>query len=186
MFLFNVFQHKRLTLPLHMQTAKAECGISCIAMIADYYGRGINIDNIRRMHPVSAQGLTVKQIVDIANETGLDARVLKLELGQLIQLRRPAVLHWNFNHFVILATANARNILIHDPAKGRCKLTWSQVAASFTGIAIELYPSDMMPPLQLSAAEKADNKITAYLRSPLSLLIIVALLIKGLFIISLY
>lgn len=141
MRLTDYIDFKSSKLPTFLQSEVAECGITCLAMIAFYHGYKVNMLAMRQRYPVGTQGITVKHILKIADDIGLSGRVLKLELGQLSKLKGPAILHWNFNHFVTLASVSRTGIVIHDPAKGKVKLDWKQVSESFTGIAIELTPS---------------------------------------------
>ncbi|UJX25545.1 peptidase domain-containing ABC transporter [Pseudoalteromonas sp. CF6-2] len=141
MRLTDYIDFKSSKLPTFLQSEVAECGITCLAMIAFYHGYKVNMLAMRQRYPVGTQGITVKHILKIADDIGLSGRVLKLELGQLSKLKGPAILHWNFNHFVTLASVSRTGIVIHDPAKGKVKLDWKQVSEAFTGIAIELTPS---------------------------------------------
>jgi ATP-binding cassette subfamily B protein RaxB len=141
MRLTDYIDFKPSKLPLFLQSEVAECGITCIAMIAYYHGYKVNMLAMRQRYPTGTQGITVKHILKIADDVGLSGRVLKLELGQLSKLNGPAILHWNFNHFVTLYAVNRTGIVIHDPAKGKVKLDWKQVSEAFTGIAIELTPT---------------------------------------------
>jgi ATP-binding cassette subfamily B protein RaxB len=144
-------------LPVFVQSEVAECGITCLAMIAYYHGYKVNMLAMRQKYPVGIQGITVKQILKVADDIGLSGRVLKLDLGQLAKVKGPAILHWNFNHFVTLCAVNRRNVVIHDPAKGKIKLSWEQLSESFTGIVIELTPS--------SNFERADKRVKMPLRA---------------------
>lgn len=157
MRLTDYIDFKPSKLPLFLQSEVAECGITCIAMIAFYHGYKVNMLAMRQRYPVGTQGITVKHILKIADDIGLSGRVLKLELGQLSKLRGPAILHWNFNHFVTLASVNRTGIVIHDPAKGKIKLDWQQVSEAFTGIAIELTPT--------SAFTEADERVRMPLKA---------------------
>jgi ATP-binding cassette subfamily B protein RaxB len=141
MQLSDYIDFKSNKLPIFLQSEVAECGITCLAMIAFFHGYKVNMLAMRQKYPVGSQGMTVKQILKVADEIGFSCRVLKLELGQLEKITGPAILHWNFNHFVTLHTVNRNGIVIHDPAKGRLKLSWQEVSESFTGIAIELTPA---------------------------------------------
>jgi len=141
MRLSDYVQFSQPKLPIYLQSEVAECGLTCVTMVACYHGFKTNMLAMRQKYPAGLQGITVKQLVNIASDIGLSARVLKLDLGQLAKVKKPAILHWNFNHFVTLAAVNNKGIVIHDPARGRLKLAWHQVSESFTGIAIELVPA---------------------------------------------
>ena len=141
MQLSDYIQFSKQKLPIFQQSEVAECGVTCVAMVACYHGFKTNMLAMRQKYPTGLQGITVKQIINIANDIGFSARVLKIDLGQLAKIKKPAILHWNFNHFVVLSRVNNKGITIHDPAKGKVVLSWNQVSDAFTGIAIELVPS---------------------------------------------
>ncbi|MGO3917586.1 MAG: cysteine peptidase family C39 domain-containing protein [Pseudoalteromonas sp.] len=188
MRLTDYIDFKPSKLPLFLQSEVAECGITCIAMIAFYHGYKVNMLAMRQRYPVGTQGITVKHILKIADDIGLSGRVLKLELGQLSKLRGPAILHWNFNHFVTLASVNRTGIVIHDPAKGKVKLDWQQVSEAFTGIAIELTPT----PAFTVADERVKMPLRAFigniegLASSLFKIFVVALILQCFLLISPY
>src|SRR5262250_2852632 len=89
-------------LPEIRQAAASECGLACLAMVASYYGRQCDLNTLRREHPVSLNGATLRTVMDTASKLGLAGRPLRLEIGHLRSLRVPAVLHWDMNHFVVL------------------------------------------------------------------------------------
>ncbi|TQV84263.1 peptidase domain-containing ABC transporter [Exilibacterium tricleocarpae] len=132
----------RHSLPVVLQGEASECGLASICMIANYYGHNIDLVSLRRKYPISLKGATLKQLVNIANMLHLSGRTLKVELDELKRLNTPVILHWNMNHFVVLASVNRNGITIHDPGKGLVNLTWKEASRSFTGIALELRPTD--------------------------------------------
>src|SRR3954468_5949063 len=92
----------RRFLPVIRQTEAAECGLACLAMVASYHGRRTDLNALRRRHPVSLKGVTLRGLIQIADQLGLASRAVRLEPGHLRQLRLPAILHWDMNHFVVL------------------------------------------------------------------------------------
>ena len=124
-----------------MQSEASECGIACLTMIANFYGNKLLLREMRNLLPASQQGLSLQEIIQYAHTLGLSSRALKLELEELSQLQTPAILHWNFSHFVVLSKVTNKHIYINDPALGECKLTWSNASKSFTGVALELSPN---------------------------------------------
>ncbi|MDR6985061.1 ABC-type bacteriocin/lantibiotic exporter with double-glycine peptidase domain [Rheinheimera pacifica] len=186
MAFFDYIQFRSQRLPVYLQSELAECGIICVAMLACFYGFKINMSAMRQKYPVGSNGLTVKQIAQIAAELGMSARVLKLELSQLMQVKRPVILHWNLNHFITLAKVSSKGVVIHDPAKGQRSLSWQQVAESFTGIAIELFPAancERKEQQQLVPQRRLSDKAFSFWPS-LSKIFIIALVLKGLVFIS--
>lgn len=127
-------------LPSIQQTEAAECGIACLAMVAGYHGSHQDMRELRNRFNVSLKGSTLKQLIDAARQMGMATRPLKLSLDELGKLRTPCILHWDFNHFVVLKSVSRGGAVIHDPAHGIRKLNLATLSRSFTGVALELWP----------------------------------------------
>lgn len=128
------------SVPALLQSERSECGLACLAMIAAYYGKAIDLNTLRRNYPVSAHGATLAEILGIADQLQLSARPLRLELEDLGELQLPAILHWDMTHFVVLTRVSQKSITIHDPAVGKRKYSINEAGRHVTGIAVELTP----------------------------------------------
>jgi ATP-binding cassette subfamily B protein RaxB len=126
--------------PLVLQNEAAECGLACLAMVAGAHGLRIDLAGMRRRWTMSLKGSTMADLADAAVALQLQPRAVRAELDQLGQLALPAVLHWDFNHFVVLVKVGRRGVLIHDPARGARRLSMAEVSRHFTGVAMELSP----------------------------------------------
>jgi ATP-binding cassette, subfamily B, bacterial CvaB/MchF/RaxB len=133
---------RRGSLPMIQQTEAAECGLACLAMIASYWGHAIDLNTLRRRHPVSLKGMTLRGLIEIARHLHLACRPLRLEPTHLRSLRLPAILHWDLNHYVVLKSATRRGIVLHDPAFGERRFTWEEASKHLSGIAVELWPTE--------------------------------------------
>jgi ATP-binding cassette, subfamily B, bacterial CvaB/MchF/RaxB len=128
-------------LPVLLQTEAAECGLACLAMISSYHGYRTDVGELRRRYSLSLKGATLAHLITIADGLKFTSRPLRLELDELLQLKCPAILHWDLNHFVVLKAVRSGKVVIHDPARGRMILTLEEVSPHFTGIALELAPN---------------------------------------------
>ncbi|PHM28326.1 peptidase domain-containing ABC transporter [Xenorhabdus innexi] len=140
-------------LPVIHQTETSECGMACLAMIAGYYGKNIDLITLRQRFNLSARGTSLAGIKDIADQLNLESRALSLDLDDMNSLRMPCILHWNFNHFVVLVSVKKKSFVIHDPAQGRRTVSLAEVSQSFTGVALEVWPGSAF------TAEKTQNRI---------------------------
>lgn len=131
---------RRRKVPLLRQAETSECGLVCLAMIAAYHGSHRDLAAFRSLREGS-RGMTLADVIDTAKRLRLAARPLRLGVPDLKRLRLPAVLHWRMQHFVVLVSCGRRHCVVHDPAAGRRKVTPSELDASFTGIALELWPA---------------------------------------------
>jgi len=131
----------RRRLPVVLQTETAECGLACLAMVASYHGLATDLPALRRRFSLSLKGATLSFLMQAAGQLELGSRPLRVELEELPLLRTPCILHWDLNHFVVLARADARRAVIHDPARGVRVLPMAEVSRHFTGVVLELAPT---------------------------------------------
>ena len=133
-------------LPLILQAEVAECGLACLAMIASYLGFRTDLATLRGRFPTSLNGTSMLTLTEYAQRLKLSTRALSLSLQELPYLKTPAILHWGLNHFVVLRSATAKEVVIHDPAIGVRHLSYAEVSRDFTGCALEFDPSTDFSP----------------------------------------
>jgi len=135
-------------LPVIQQSEVAECGLACLAMIANYHGHVVDLAGLRRRFSISLKGMSMGGLVKMADKLGFATRPLRVELGYLQQLQTPCILHWNLNHFVVLKSVGKNRLRIHDPATGAHVIGMDEVSRRFTGIALEVQPSADFSPIE--------------------------------------
>jgi ATP-binding cassette subfamily B protein RaxB len=148
----------RARLPLIRQTEATECGLACLAMVASYHGHRLDLTTLRRRHPVSLKGVTLRALIQVANQLNLACRPLRFELDHLRQLRLPAILHWDLNHFVVLKAVTGRGLVVHDPAAGEKSYPIAEASKHLTGVALEISPAEGFAPKD----ERAKLPFTAF------------------------
>ncbi|MFO1292439.1 MAG: peptidase domain-containing ABC transporter [Rubrivivax sp.] len=132
--------------PLVLQTEAAECGLACLAMVAGAYGLDTDLPTLRKRFSLSIKGVTLVDLVRMAEALKLVPRALRAELDEIEQLQRPCILHWDMNHFVVLVGLRRGMIVIHDPARGLRRLKREEFSRHFTGVALELQPAPGFTP----------------------------------------
>jgi ATP-binding cassette, subfamily B, bacterial CvaB/MchF/RaxB len=111
-------------------------------MVANYHGFDIDLGTMRRRFAPSLRGAALKTLITIADRIGLTSRAVKLPLEQLGNLHVPAVLHWDMNHYVVLEKVVGEKALIHNPDGRSTWMAMAEVSNHFTGVALELRPSN--------------------------------------------
>lgn len=129
-----------------LQTEVSECGLACLAMIANHHGHDVDLASLRARHLISMTGASLKEIISIAATLDLAARPLRLDMEHLGQLALPALIHWDLNHYVVIERVTATHAHIIDPGRGRRRLSRSQFSRHFTGIALEFTPRETFTP----------------------------------------
>ncbi len=137
---FSIFGRNSVS---HIRQAEiTECGLACLAMVANYYGSNTDLNKLRRRFPSSSRGTPLKQLINIADDINLDTRPVRLSVSSLHSLALPAILHWDMNHYVVLEKVARNRFLIADPAAGSKRyFSLSELSSHFDGVAIELRPS---------------------------------------------
>lgn len=139
---------KKQKVPVVMQMEALECGAACLCMIAAYYKKWIPLTQVRADCGVSRDGSVAKNILNAARSYGFEAAGYKVEPESIDSLHFPMIIHWNFNHFVVLCGINRKRgkVYINDPAQGRITVSMEQFDQSFTGIALTVIPTENFKP----------------------------------------
>lgn len=127
-------------LPVIRQAESSECGLACLAMIANWYGLRTDLSTLRGRFNIGSKGMTLQQLMECATAINLSSRAIRLDLEELKSLNLPCILHWNMNHFVVLHSIKGHRLVIHDPDKGKISINLLETGKHFTGIALELMP----------------------------------------------
>jgi NHLM bacteriocin system ABC transporter peptidase/ATP-binding protein len=126
--------------PTVLQNEVTECGAACLAMILGAYGRFVPLEEIRYVAGVSRDGTKASNLVRAGMHYGLKSRGLSCQPADLATLKLPAIVFWNFDHFVVLERINATRAWINDPAVGPRVLAIAEFDQAFTGVTLVFEP----------------------------------------------
>ena len=132
----------RRRIPSIRQMEQADCGAACLAMVLGYFGKRVELRQLRDMTGASRDGVSALSIVKAARACGLRARGVHADLDQLRHLPRGSILHWEFSHFVVFERTTRGGIQIVDPAQGRRVVSMNDLRRAYTGVAIISEPAD--------------------------------------------
>ena len=133
--------------PVVMQLEALECGAASLTLIMHYYKKWIPLEQARVDCGVSRDGSTVKNILVAARSYGMKTAAWRLEPEALLEEGPfPCIIHWGFNHFVVLCGFKGKNAIINDPAKGRVSVSWEEFDREFTGIMMSVEPDEDFEP----------------------------------------
>jgi NHLM bacteriocin system ABC transporter peptidase/ATP-binding protein len=133
--------------PIVMQLEALECGAASLAMILAYYGKWIPLEEIRADCGVSRDGSKASNVIKAARSYGLNAQGYRFEPAQLKEHGKfPCIIHWNFNHFVVLDGFGGDKAYLNDPAKGTYAVSMEQFDKAFTGICLIFEPNENFVP----------------------------------------
>ena len=129
--------------PMVMQMEALECGAASLAMILAFYGKWLPLEQVRADCGVSRDGSNARNLLRAARSYGLKGQGYRYEPEALRESRRfPCIIHWNFNHFVVLDGFTKDQAVLNDPARGVVKVSMREFDESFTGICLMFEPSE--------------------------------------------
>ena len=133
--------------PTIMQLEALECGAACLCMVMAYYGKWVPLEQARKDCGVSRDGSKAKNVVIAARNYGFKAKGFRCEVeGLKKSISYPCIIHWNFNHFVVLEGFKGNYAYINDPGRGEVKVSMDEFDRAFTGICLAIEPGEDFEP----------------------------------------
>ncbi|MFI6374142.1 NHLP family bacteriocin export ABC transporter peptidase/permease/ATPase subunit [Streptomyces sp. NPDC050546] len=137
---------KTVRTPTVLQMEAVECGAASLAMVLGHYGKHVPLEELRIACGVSRDGSRASNLLKAARSYGLTAKGMQMDLAALAEVKSPAVLFWEFNHYVVYdgmgRRFGRRGVYINDPGKGRRFVPMEDFDGSFTGVVLVMEPGE--------------------------------------------
>jgi len=139
--------NKVAKVPMIMQMEALECGAACLTMVMAYYSKWIPLEQVRYDCGVSRDGSNAKNVLLAARNYGFEAKGYRFEPESLKKEGEfPCIIHWNFNHFVVLDGFKGNKAVLNDPARGEVSVSMKEFDEAFTGIVLMIEPGENFVP----------------------------------------
>ncbi len=130
----------RRKVPTILQMEAAECGAASLAMILAYYGLWVPLEELREQCGVSRDGARVSNLLATARQHGMTAGTRAVGVGEFAQVRLPAIVFWNRNHYLVVSRFDRDRVVVNDPARGRLRIRRKDFERSYSGVVLEMSP----------------------------------------------
>jgi len=144
---FFGFGNSRVKVPTILQMEATECGAASLSMILSHYGLWLPLEKLRQECGVNRDGSKASCVIRAARNRGCTANGYRWNADRLKELMTfPLIIHWEFNHFVVLEGIKGDTVYLNDPAMGRRTVKWDDFRTSYTGVALHVVPNEAFEP----------------------------------------
>lgn len=167
--------------PLIRQQSSSDCGVACLAMVGQYWGKRFGLNYLRNLAEVDRAGTSLKRLATTAEGLGFHARPVRASLSRLKEEANPWIAHWQGDHYVVVYRFKGNRVLVADPAIGQRSLSLTDFQKGWSGYALLLDPTDQLKAAESEAQKKSLNRFWGLLwphRSVLLQIILASLLLQ--------
>ena len=133
----------RVKVPTILQMEATECGAASLSMILSHYGLWLPLEKLRQECGVNRDGSKASCVIKAARNRGCNANGYRWNADRVREVNEfPLIIHWEFNHFVVLEGIKGDTVYLNDPAMGRRTVKWSDFRTSYTGVALKVVPNE--------------------------------------------
>ena len=127
--------------PFRKQHSRSDCGVACLVMVGQYWGKNFSITELRSIANVNRSGASIKGLITAAEHLGFAPRPVKADLQALSKQKLPAIVHWRGNHYIVVYKITRNRVIVADPQIGRRHLTRQEFVKEWQGYTLLLTPT---------------------------------------------
>lgn len=144
---------QRVPTPTVLQLESVECGVACLKIVLEHFGRVVSMPVLREECGVSRDGTKASNIVKVARNYGLNCKAFSKPLDKLPTMPLPLIVFWQFSHYLVVEGFDGQSVFINDPASGHRTMSRRQFEAGYSGI---VFAFDKRPDFQPGGQKQSE------------------------------
>ncbi|GCL38063.1 cyclic nucleotide-regulated ABC bacteriocin/lantibiotic exporter [Sphaerospermopsis reniformis] len=130
--------------PFFAQQSGSDCGVACLVMVSQYWGKRFSVNRLRDITNVDRNGASLRGLLTAAESLGFATRPVKVSLKRLAKEKLPAIVHWEGKHYIVVYKITSKYVIVADPAIGQRTLTHEEFNNDWTSYTLLLQPTAML------------------------------------------
>jgi NHLM bacteriocin system ABC transporter peptidase/ATP-binding protein len=126
--------------PTLLQLQEVDCAAAVLGIVLAHHGRIVPLRRLREDCGISRDGGRAVHLVAAAKGHGMEVKALRRSLTALRSMPLPCIVHWEFNHYLVVEGFGDGHVRVNDPATGHRTIGDEAFSRGYTGIAFSLVP----------------------------------------------
>ncbi len=137
----NLLPKFRWRYPFAEQQSAADCGAACLRMIGLFWGKRLDINQLREQIGVGRNGASLRSLAAAAETLGFQSRPVRASFDRMVTQPHPWIAHWQGDHYVVVYKVTPQKVVVADPAMGIRRLKPAEFQKNWTSYALLLEPT---------------------------------------------
>ena len=121
---------------------KLMCGAASLSLLCEMSGVSASVEEIAQLVKTDEAGTTLKDLANAAYKLGLNAAEMKIDIGKLLRMQRPVIVHVRQNDYVVVEIITDSQLRLFNPRKPTSIVTPVEFSKIWDGHVLIVSPQE--------------------------------------------